>query len=113
MGGGAILPRIVGVARAKELLYTGDEVNAAEAERIGLVNHVVEPAEVLETAIAMAERIAAASPQVIAALQRVIDLALPYEQAQAEEEAANRAIRTSAASADRFRQAAARVVGSS
>lgn len=113
VGGGAILPRIIGVALAKELLYTCDEVNAAEAERIGLVNHVVEPGEVLETAIAMAERIAASSPQVIAALQRVIDLALPYEQAQAEEEAANRAIRTSQASADRFRQAAARVVGPS
>jgi enoyl-CoA hydratase/carnithine racemase len=111
VGGGAILPRIVGVARAKELLYTGDEVDAAEAERIGLVNRVVGPAEVLETAVALAGRIAANSPQAVAALQRVIDLALPYEQAQAEEDAANRAIRAGSDSADRFRRAAARVVG--
>lgn len=111
VAGGAILPRIVGVARAKELLYTGDEVDAEQAARIGLVNRVVEPSEVLETTIAMASRIAANSRQAITALQRVIDLALPYEQAQAEEDAASRAIRASADSADRFRQAAARVVG--
>lgn len=111
VGGGAILPRIVGVARAKELLYTGDEVDAAEAERIGLVNRVVEPAEVLENAVALAGRIAANSPHAIAALQRVIDLALPFDQAQAEEDAANRSIRGGSDSADRFRRAAARVVG--
>ena len=111
VAGGAILPRIVGVARAKELLYTGDEVDATEALRIGLVNHVVEPAEVLEAAVGMASRIAANSPHAIAALQRIIDLALPYEQAQAEEDAANRAIRGGQDSAERFRRAAARVVG--
>lgn len=111
--GGAMLPRIVGVARAKELLMTGDEVDAAEALRIGLVNHVVEPAEVLEFAVAMAGRIAANSPGAIAILQEVIDLALPFEQAQAHEEAANRELRGSADSAARFRRAAARVVGPS
>ena len=111
VAGGAILPRIVGVARAKELLYTGDEVDAAEALRVGLVNRVVEPVEVLETAVAMAGRIAANSPAAIAALQRVIDVALPYEQAQSEEDAASRAVRGSSDSADRFRQAAARVIG--
>ena len=41
----------------------------------------------------------------------MIDLALPYEQAQAEEEAANRAIRAGSDSSTRFRRAAARVVG--
>ena len=111
VAGGAMLPRIIGVARAKELLYTGDEVDAAEALRIGLVNRVVESAEVLETTVAMAGRIAAISPHAIAALQRVIDIALPYEQAQAEEGAASRAIRGDSDSADRFRRAASRVVG--
>jgi enoyl-CoA hydratase/carnithine racemase len=111
VGGGAILPRIVGVARAKELLYTGDEIDAAEALRIGLVNHVLEPDEVLDFTLAMAGRIAANSPKAIAALQEIIDLALPTEEAQAREEAANREIRASGDSATRFKAAAAKVVG--
>ena len=111
MGGGAILPRIIGMARAKELLWSGDEVGAAEAERIGLVNHVVAPDEVLETALALAGRIAANSPQAVAGLKKTIDLAMPYEEAQAHEDAANREVRSSADSAARFRRAAERVVG--
>jgi enoyl-CoA hydratase/carnithine racemase len=111
VGGGAILPRIVGVARAKEILYTGDEIDAAEAERVGLVNRVLEPDEVLEYTVAMAGRIAANSPRAIGALQEIIDLALPYEEAQAREDEANREIRASSDSATRFKAAAAKVVG--
>ena len=108
---GAMLPRVVGAAKAKELLFTGDEVNAAEALRIGLVNQVVEPDELLEAAVAMAARIAANSPQAVAAIKEVIDLALPFEQAQAHEDAVNREIRASTDSAARFKAAAARIVG--
>jgi len=109
--GGAVLPRIVGDAKAKELLFTGDEVNAAEALRIGLVNHVVRPDEVLESTVAMANRIASNSPGAIAIIKRAIDLAQPIDNAQAYEEASNRELRGSADSASRFRQAAERVVG--
>lgn len=109
--GGAVLPRIVGVAKSKELLFTGDEVDALEALRIGLVNQVVPPDELLDTAVGMATRIAANSPEAVAVLKHVVDLALPYAEAQAYEDAANRQVRASPDSAARFRQAAERIVG--
>lgn len=52
------LPRIVGMGKAKELIYTADIINAQEALRIGLVNQVVEPEQLMDTAIAMARKIA-------------------------------------------------------
>jgi enoyl-CoA hydratase/carnithine racemase len=110
--GGAILPRIVGAAKAKELLFTGDDVPAAEALRIGLVNHVVPSAEVVEFSVAMAERIAANSPRAVQVIRETIDLALPMEQAQAFENQANRDIAHSADSVARFRRAAERVIRS-
>jgi len=109
--GGAVLPRIVGEAKAKELLFTGDEVNAAEALRIGLVNQVVPAEEVLETTVAMASRIAANSPGAVAIIKRAVDLAQSIDEAQVYEDKSNRELRASADSAGRFRQAAERVVG--
>lgn len=53
-----LLPRVVGLSKATEILYTGDFVSAAEAERIGLYNRVV-PADQLQTATrAFAEKLA-------------------------------------------------------
>ncbi len=56
------LPRLVGKGIAKELLYTGDIINAAEALRIGLVNKVVENGKLLEAAQEMASKIAKKGP---------------------------------------------------
>jgi enoyl-CoA hydratase len=57
--GGAILwPALVGLNRAKEYLMTGDLLSGTEAERIGLVNHVVPAADLEEAAMAMARRLA-------------------------------------------------------
>ena len=109
--GGASLPRIVGVANAKELLFTGDEVSAAEALRIGLLNHVVPTEEVVETAVAMGARIAANSPVAIKALKEIIELALPIDSALDHERHTNRDMGHSSDSASRFRNAAARVLG--
>ncbi len=57
-GGAAIWPLLVGPHRAKEYLMSGDLVPAAEAERIGLVNHVVPAESVLDEALAFADRLA-------------------------------------------------------
>ncbi|MCW2271761.1 putative enoyl-CoA hydratase echA8 [compost metagenome] len=57
-GGSAIWPLLVGPARAKQYLFTGDSLSATEAERIGLVNQVVAGDETLAVATAMARRMA-------------------------------------------------------
>ena len=58
MGSAYLLPRVVGLAKASELLMLGDSVPAAEAHRIGLFNEVVAPEEVLPRARELARRLA-------------------------------------------------------
>jgi enoyl-CoA hydratase/carnithine racemase len=58
MGAAYLLPRIVGLGRAAELLFFGDVIGADEAHRIGLANRVVPDAECVPTALAWAERLA-------------------------------------------------------
>ncbi|MEO8407169.1 MAG: enoyl-CoA hydratase-related protein, partial [Oxalobacteraceae bacterium] len=57
-GGAVIWPWLCGMARAKEYLMTGDKVHAREAERIGLINHVVAPEALMSSAQKMARRLA-------------------------------------------------------
>ncbi|MGI9134191.1 MAG: enoyl-CoA hydratase/isomerase family protein [Rhodoferax sp.] len=64
-GAAAIWPLLVGMARAKEYLMTGDSLSAAEAERIGLVNHVVPADALLDQAQAMAARLSQGSRMAI------------------------------------------------
>src|SRR5271163_1470936 len=61
-GGSQRLPRLVGKGMAHELILTGEMISAEEALRIGLVNRVVEPGELLATAEAMAKKIIANAP---------------------------------------------------
>lgn len=56
------LARIVGIGKAKELIYTADVIHAEEAYRIGLVNKLVEPERLLEESLSMAKKIASKAP---------------------------------------------------
>lgn len=58
MGAAYLLPRVVGLAKAAELLYTGDFISAREAARIGLYNRVVPSAELAQTTSELAHRLA-------------------------------------------------------
>src|SRR5438132_154700 len=58
MGAAYLLPRVVGLAKATELLYTGDFISAQEAERIGLYNRVVPGGQLAATTLEFAERLA-------------------------------------------------------
>jgi 2-(1,2-epoxy-1,2-dihydrophenyl)acetyl-CoA isomerase len=57
-GGSFLLPRLVGEARAMEMIYTGRIIEADEADRIGLLNALVEPEELMPTALELAGRLA-------------------------------------------------------
>ncbi len=64
-GGAVIWPMLVGMARAKEYLFTGDWVSGTEAERIGLVNYALPTEEVLPRAMAFARRMAKSAPMAL------------------------------------------------
>jgi len=57
MGAGFLLPKIVGLSRATEMLFLGDTIDAATAERYGLANKVVPDADVLDAAMEWARRL--------------------------------------------------------
>jgi enoyl-CoA hydratase/carnithine racemase len=78
-GGTQRLPRVVGPARAKELILTGRIISADEAERIGLVNQVVPAGEARRAAEAVAEEIAARGPLAVREAKRLIDAAMDLD----------------------------------
>lgn len=78
-GGTQRLPRVVGLARAKELILTGRIIDASEAERIGLVNQVVPAGQALSAADAVAAEIAERGPLAVREAKRLIDAALDVD----------------------------------
>lgn len=72
MGATWTLPRLVGPARAAELLYTGRVIDGAEAARIGLVNEAVPASEVAARAMALAAEIAGAAPLAVQGTKRAL-----------------------------------------
>ncbi len=75
-GGTQRLPRVVGLARAKELILTGRVLDAAEAARIGLVHEVVPAGEAVARARAIGEEIATLGPLAVRAAKALVDGAL-------------------------------------
>jgi enoyl-CoA hydratase/carnithine racemase len=72
-GGTQRLSRLVGPAKAKDLIFTGRHVGAEEALEIGLADAVVPDDEVYPTAVAMARKFAAGPPLALAAAKKAID----------------------------------------
>jgi len=70
------LPRLVGPARAAEMIFTTDPVDATTAERIGLVNRVVPADTLMDEANALAARLAQAAPIALALAKRALNRAL-------------------------------------
>jgi len=64
-GGAWLLPRTIGMSRAAEMLFTGDVIDAATAAAWGLVSRVVPAAELMDAAIALAEKIAQQPPHAL------------------------------------------------
>jgi enoyl-CoA hydratase/carnithine racemase len=71
-GGAFFLPRLVGVAKAMELLLTGDIIGPEEALRIGLVNRVVSHESLMEETTKLALKIAAMPPQAVRMMKRAV-----------------------------------------
>jgi len=84
-GGTQRLPRLVGTGLASELLFTGDLIDAQEAYRIGLVNHVYPLGTLMEEALKLANRIAERAPAAVqlskSAIQRGMNMDLDSAQA--------------------------------
>ncbi|HJB56017.1 MAG TPA: enoyl-CoA hydratase/isomerase family protein [Candidatus Flavonifractor intestinipullorum] len=72
-GGTQRLPRLVGKGRAKELIFTCDQITAEDAYRMGLVNHVVPQAELIDYCKAMAGRIMKNGPYAVSLAKQAIN----------------------------------------
>ncbi|HTN71550.1 MAG TPA: enoyl-CoA hydratase/isomerase family protein [Methylomirabilota bacterium] len=76
------LPLVVGMPKAKELLYTGRVIKADEAERIGLLNQVVPSAQLRDTAIQMGQLICENDPRMVQGIKRLLheDVGMPWRE---------------------------------
>ena len=107
--GGAQLPRIIGPAFAKDLLFTARVVKADEALRIGLANTVYPRDRLMDEVMVLARQIAQNSPPALIATKDTVDRATAVDAGSTAEAAHNRDLRTSPEHHARFKEAAKRV----
>jgi len=88
-----LLTRLVGTARARELMFTAEKVEADRAERIGLFNRVVPDAELRDAAFALARDMAQGPTLALRAMKDNLDEALAFDFATARDHEAERLIR--------------------
>lgn len=84
-GGTERLPRLIGESRARELIYTGEPVDAREAWRIGLVNRVAPPGQALRVAQELGRTIAARSAVTLRTVKAVMDRGLAMDLLEAQQ----------------------------
>jgi enoyl-CoA hydratase len=84
-GGTERLPRLIGESRARELIYTGEPVDAREAWRIGLINRVAPAGQALAVALELARTIAARSGVTLRTLKSVMDRGLCMDLLEAQQ----------------------------
>ena len=88
-GGGAyLLPRMIGLAKAKELVFFGDDLAAPDAERLGLINAAVPPGELDEFVDAWAARLAAAPTKAVSLAKWLLNRSLDSDRRAAFEDEA-------------------------
>ena len=73
VGGTQRLPRLIGKAKAMEMMLTGKMIDAAAAERLGIASHVIAADQLMVAAMTLAEKIAAMSQPAVAATKRMIN----------------------------------------
>jgi len=102
LGGTYFLPRLVGLAKAKELMFTGDPINAEEALRLGIINRIVDDADLMPEALALAKKLAQGATRSIGMIKHMLNRSLNTDLAtQLEFEAAYQGL---AATTEDFRE---------
>lgn len=97
------LPHLIGLSKSKELLYTGRQIDAAEALQIGLVNKVCNSASLINDGITMAKTIAAKAPLSVQATKESINSS--YQHSKEENELINEKLLMSLAESNDYKRA--------
>lgn len=80
LGGFFLLPRIVGLQRAKDLVFSAREVDAEEAQRMGILMQIVEPEHLMDTALKLASRYHDASTEALGLAKNILNRSFNLDQ---------------------------------
>ena len=80
LGGFFLLPRIVGLQRAKDLVFSAREVDAEEARQLGILMQIVEPERLMDTALALASRYHDASTEALGLAKNILNRSFNLDQ---------------------------------